>query len=162
MSSSNGKPARPRAADLLREAAIANAAANSKEKREQEIGQTLGQLYGELNNYWAHVQQKLCGIVPPRECWAEYSTSGDGDQYRACLGLIKYRGEWRICHGYYCLLDEDGPESWKPIHDCAVAERVALIDHIDKLRDAIIAKAEESIPEVQSAISKLAAVLERI
>jgi hypothetical protein len=161
MSSTNGKPARPRAADVLREAAIANAAANSKEKREQAVGETLGRLYGELNNYWAHVQQKLCALVPPRECWAEYRISGDNDEYRACLGLIKYRGEWRICHGFY-RIDECGPESWKPIHDCAVAERVELIDHIDKLRDAIIAKAEESIPEVQSAVSKLAAKLEKI
>jgi hypothetical protein len=162
MSSSNGKPAQPRAADLMREAAIAHAASVSKAKREQEIDQTLGQLYSELNNSWAHVQQKLCGIVPPRECWAEYSTSGEGDQYRACLGLIKYRGEWRICHGFYDATEDSGPKSWKPIHDCAVSERVALIDHIDKLRNAIIAKAEESIPEVRSAVSKLAAVLERV
>ncbi len=158
---SNGKPARPRAADLLREAAIANAATASKERRQQDVGEKLGQLYGELNNYWAHVTQKLCALVPPRECWAEYRISGDSDEYRACLGLIKFRGEWRICHGYY-RTDEDGPQSWKPIHECAVSERVELIDHIEKLRDAIIAEAEKSIPQVQNAVSKLAATLERI
>jgi hypothetical protein len=152
---SNGKPAQLPAIELIRQAVPI-------ETRQQVAAETLSPLYGELNNHWAHVQQKLRDMLPPRECWAEYRVWGDDEQYRACIGLVKWRGEWRICHGFYDAHEEDGPAAWKPIHDCSVSERVELIDHIEKLRDAIIAEAEKSIPQVQSAVSKLATMLKSI
>lgn len=152
---SNGKPARLRGVDFIRQHAPI-------ETRLELANSSLSQLYTELNNRWWEVQHKLCAMLPPRECWSEYKVWGENGEYRACLGLIKFRGEWRICHGVYNNHEENRPDAWKPVHDCSVAERVELIAHIEKLRDAIVAEAEKSIPQVQDAVSKIAAALARI
>ena len=98
---------------------------------------------------------KVARMFPPREAWAEFNIRGEGDQFRECLGLIKHRGAWRICHGFYNAIDDNAPPSWRPVADCSVAERVELVDHLPALRDAIVAEAEKSVTDVRKAVSKL-------
>ena len=98
--------------ELMREAAkAAEAEADAKaalEARREKAAETLSQLYGELNNFWTLAEQRLRSMLPPRECWFEYYQE---ERSRGCLGMVKYRGDWRICHGYYDILERNPPTS---------------------------------------------------
>ncbi|MGV3608928.1 MAG: hypothetical protein ACO1RA_21165 [Planctomycetaceae bacterium] len=142
--------------------------AASIDERCREVNQTLAALYKNLNDTWEQIEKKLRTLVPPREVWFAYHKadddprSGHGGCYCFCLGLIKYRGDWRICRGMYYEPQEGEPESWKPIVECSVSERVEAVKHVDGLRDAILDSAERSVPTVTMAIAELAKALERI
>jgi hypothetical protein len=113
-----------------------------------------------LNARWAGAEEKLKEMQSPRHVWIEYH-SEPADAYRPdefqvhdCLGLVRYRGEWRLCHGSYD--DREGsPSDWKPIIECAAEERVAAAPHILKLRERIVTSAEKFVAKVDEAIGKL-------
>jgi hypothetical protein len=128
----------------------------------QQVADSLAHLYTDLNGLWAEAEKKLREMFPPRESWTEYRIYGHDDQFRECLGLVKYRSEWRICHGFYDAHQCSAPQSWKTVAECSVAERVALVEHIEALRDAIVAEAAKSISEVQGAVAKLSDTLLRL
>jgi hypothetical protein len=137
------------------------------EERCFQVNQTLTTLYKDLNETWEKVEKKLRALVPPREAWFAFRTIDEDPRvgcggYHHCLGLIKYRGEWRVCRGTYYDPQECEPDSWKPIVECSVADRVEAVEHIDALRDVILESAEKSIPAVTTAVSELAKALERI
>ena len=84
-----------------------------------------------------------------------------------CLGLVKFRGEWRLCLGHFVRndcnphpCDPDEPMDWKPILDCSVEERVQAAPHIAKLREEIVASAEQYICKVDEAVAHLTTELE--
>jgi hypothetical protein len=138
------------------------------EERTQNASKSLSPLYDDLNKTWHAVEIKLRKMLPPRHTWVPYRFEVDEvDSSRQmgvwdCLGLVKYRGEWRVCNGRYHTLNESAPGTWKPITECAVEERVAAVDHVEALKEEILAGAEKSIPIVQSAVAKLAKTLAQI
>ena len=145
--------------------------AASIDERAKKANESLSALYKQLNEKWEAIQQKLRKMVPPREAWVSYKQidafpgpMGMNEsewEVHYCIGLIKYRGEWQICHGVYMDEQESEPGSWKPIVDCSVSERVEAVEHVDKLREEILISAEGSIPEVEKAIAILTTAIKQ-
>lgn len=140
---------------------------NRPTDRGRELNESLSLLYKELNDNWDAIERKLRTRVPPRHVWIAYRSWPDeddqqGGKVRVCLGLVKFRGEWRICHGRYNDMHEHEPDSWKPIVDCAVEERVDAVEHVGALVAAIDAAAEKSKPIVADAVAKLAKASENL
>ena len=84
-----------------------------------------------------------------------------------CLGLVKSEASGDCvlaissaddCNPHPC--DPDEPMDWKPILDCSVEERVQAAPHIAKLREEIVASAEQYICKVDEAVAHLTTELE--
>lgn len=130
----------------------------------QELAPVLDEKYKQLNSAWDAIEKKLRSMLPPREVWKAYRWYDDDPErpqgyINLCLGLIKYRGDWRICHGRYYEPHEFEPNAWKPITECSAEERVEAIGYVDVLRDAIIEKAEKTLPSIDEALAKAKEVL---
>jgi len=147
---------------------IADAEPSASDVRRAKVAETLTGLYDKLNQGWVAIEEKLRSMLPPREAWVSYASwdedyrDPEAGSIHACIGLVKYRGNWRICHGRYNDMHEPGPGSWKPIVECSVEERVAAVKSVDKLREEILNQAEKSIPKVNDAAAELAKALDRI
>jgi len=81
--------------------------------------------------------------------------------YCYCIGLMKYRSDWRICHGVYADMHEGGPDDWKPIMECSVEERVNAAPHIGKLRKKLVESAEKYVAKVDKAVAEMTTALEQ-
>jgi hypothetical protein len=110
----------------------------------------------------------------PRYVWVVYESDDiyperpDSPCDCKCLGLVKVRGDWRLCLGDFVRndcnphpADSDEPLNWKPVLDCSVEERVRTAPHIAKLREEIVVSAEHYITKVDEAVGHLSRALEQ-
>lgn len=77
------------------------------------------------------------------------------------LGVVKWNGSWRLCHGRSNTADPEGDTHWKPLADSSVMERICAVKHFDKLLQAIIDDKAKLEPEIEQAITTALASLER-
>jgi hypothetical protein len=142
------------------------------EERNRRTAEALAPRYDQLNRLWAEAEARLKAMQVPRYVWVVYKMEDvdPEDPYSPgaceCLGLVKFRGEWRLCLGHFVCerapspCDPDQPMDWKPILDCSVEERVKAAPHIAKLREEIVASAEQYISKVDEAVAHLTTALE--
>jgi hypothetical protein len=152
-----------------------SAARPNLDDRSRRTAEALAPRYEQLNQLWAEAESRLKAMQVPRYAWVicKHVPIDPEDQYSAdycdCLGLVKYRGEWRLCSGS-CVLDDfhpqlpgtEQPTNWRPISDCTVEERVEAAPHLGKLREAIVVSAEHYVAKVDEAIAQLTTALERV
>lgn len=120
--------------------------------------------YDQLNEKWEAAEKRLRSLHVPRPVWVCIrETDTDPDQpgcriEREYLGLTRYRGDWRICYdSWYEPNDQYSGE--KPITECSAELRVFAVAFLPKLHEAIVKSAEDFIPEVDKALSRLDAYL---
>ncbi len=140
--------------------------------RSHRAAEALGPLYNQLNQLWADAEARLKAMQVPRYVWVVYNREelDPENEYSPihceCLGLVKVRGEWRLCLGQF--VDDEfhqspsaphQPANWKPIADCSVEERVQAAPFVGELRAKIVDSAEHYISEVNEAIVHLSNAL---
>lgn len=139
----------------------------SVDNENEELNRTLESHLSQLNAAIDAHEKKLKAMMIPRDVWCVYHTEAVEDADGRCLGellyligLIKWQGAWRLCHG----IDEyPGPPSetrWKPLADSSIPDRLRASQHIQKLRAQVIEEKKKLIPEVEGAIEALAKSLE--
>ena len=136
-------------------------------ERNLKVAETLAEKLKTLNTQWSAIEKKLKEMQVPRYAYVRYNehdlfTNGMGSPCGwEVLGLVRYGGEWRLCHGNDNEIEE-GPPSWKPLAECSLEERVEAADHIDSLRLEIIQSAEKYVSKVETASAKLSSVLSKL
>ena len=141
------------------------------DERNQEINQVLDARFNQLNAAIEAHEAKLKKMMVARDAEVMYNKFEDTDdnmvssgQYQYYLGMIKQRGEWRLCHGTcyesYCGGPPDEGIDWKPLVEASVDYRINAADHVEELREAIVQSKEELVPELEKAIETLAKSLD--
>jgi hypothetical protein len=113
----------------------------------------------ELKRIWVQAEKTLkAKINPPRHVWVAYRkevTDPNGFERYDCLGVIRYRGEWRLCIAHYEEPHEEGPSDWKPMTDCSFEDRLDAAPHIFKLAKEIEKSEAELGPRIDDAVQLL-------
>ena len=130
----------------------------SLDERNKKAAESLSPRYDLLNQKWHEAEKKLKAMQSPRHVQIVYmeEDSSSGFTILHCLGLVKHRGEWRLCLSSHSNDEQQGPEvDWKPVIECAAEERVAAAPFILKLREEIVLSAEQFVAKVDDAVQKL-------
>ena len=138
------------------------------DERNDEVNKALESRFSQLNAVLETHEAKLKAMMVPKNVSVIYRSYADDDQqpggeYQFCLGMIKLRGAWRLCHAshYWSYNRPDDEPDWKPIVEASIEDRVRAAEHIEKLREAIVNEKEKLVPDVEKAIATLAKSLER-
>src|SRR5262245_7253879 len=101
------------------------------EQRARKAREELFARYDQLNALWLKAEEQIAKYHIPHA--VEYIYAPDdhpNDPTDSCLGVVKIKGQWRICHGYYRPAYEPFAYEWTPITECAAAIRVQVVKHI--------------------------------
>jgi hypothetical protein len=133
-------------------------------KRAAVAQQELFHRYDELTALWLKAEEELTKLHVPRtvcHVYADYEEDwhDPGSTVCLCLGLVKIKGKWRICHGAFQAHYAGEPDSWTPINDCSAETRVWAAKHLPGLREAVVKSAEDFVPKVDDAIKALKGAL---
>lgn len=140
------------------------------EERNDEVNRALEARFSQLNAALEEHEATLKSMMVPKNAWVMYASVENEDlragetygEYQSYIGMIKLRGEWRLCHADH-YFDYCGPPEdirWKPIVEASIEDRIKAAEHLDKLREAIVEAKEKLIPDVEKAIAILAKSLE--
>src|SRR4051794_8306165 len=91
-------------------------------ERDKLASQVLSTRYDALNQLITEAEIHLKLLKPLHSVWVEFgkqSTDSQPDSWEV-LGLVKYNGQWRLCHAYDDDLNEYGPRELKPLIECPV------------------------------------------
>lgn len=137
------------------------------DERNDEVNKALESRFSQLNAALDAHEAKLKAMMVPKNVSVIYRSYTDDDQepggeYQFCLGMIKLRGAWRLCHAshYYSYNRPDEEPDWKPIVEASIEDRIRAAEYIEKLREAIVKDKEKLVPDVEKAIATLATSLE--
>ena len=144
-----------------------SSAAPALTNQEQELIEHLSSRYDKLNALWKNAEEQLRQFMVPVEveyCYRSYIDVEDPvalqhnvktDEF---LGWVKWCGSWRLCFG---IADDScgAPPHWKPVTDCTIDRRMECIPHFAKLRKMVVEKAKATVPQLDTAIADLAAML---
>lgn len=140
------------------------------DERNDEVNKALEARFSQLNAALEAHEAKLKAMMVPKNASVVYRRYTDEDQvgnelgeYQFCVGMVKLRGEWRLCHArhYSSYISDDNEPDWKPIVEASIEDRIKAAEHLDKLREAIVETKEKLVPDVEKAIATLAKSLER-
>lgn len=138
------------------------------DERNDEVNKALETRFSQLNAALEAHETKLKAMMVPKNVSVIYRSYTDDDQqpegeFQFCLGMIKLRGTWRLCHAshYWSYSRPDDEPDWKPIVEASIEDRIKAADHIEKLREALVKEKEKLVPDVEKAIATLAKSLER-
>lgn len=139
----------------------------SIDDQNKELNEVLENRLGQLNSAIAAHEQALKAMMIPRDVCHCYLAEADKDEDGQIagtssfyLGMIKWQGAWRLCHGVEYWPGPDDRE-WKPLVDSSIPNRLRAASHFDDLRLKIIEEKKKLIPEVEATIEGLAQSLER-
>ena len=125
----------------------------SIEEKNNALNETIKNSLDALNNIIQEHEKALRAMTILRDVsytykrWDIEDEQGNptGHEEALLLGIRKWNGTWRLCHGYYN--DVQGTE-WKPLADSSVVDRLAAVPHIEKLQQAIVDDKEKLDHEV--------------
>lgn len=123
------------------------------ELSDSELVKHLGNAYESLNQVWEEAEADLRRFPIPygTEIILDVDEAGNEDW----LGFHKVRDNWHICYGVRNLCYEEEGGSVRPITECAVAIRMAMVEHFPKLRLQVREHAAQAVADVLAAASKL-------
>jgi len=135
--------------------------------RNDELNEALGTRLNQLNAAIDAHEKAMKAMMVPRtvkHCYLSEDILDDngqwtGNSYDYCIAMIKWQGNWRLCHDMKYSGDQSDFD-WKPLVDCSIPDRLRAAPHIDELRDKIVEEKEKIIPELEAAIEGLARSLE--
>jgi len=126
-------------------------------ERAENAQKTLFGRYDQLNAKWEAAEKRLRSMHIPREVSVPYLEEVDEygqPQVDYYIGLVKYRGEWRICtHSYHNPSGDS--TNWTPITEASAETRVELVQYLPKLHEAVVKSAEDFIGKVDEALKGL-------
>jgi len=142
----------------------------SLDERNNQANEALEARFSQLNAAFEEHEASLKAMMVPMDVWVVYRSCADQEhpsadvvgEYQWLIGMIKLKGTWRLCHGYYYEDYRGSPNddySWKPMVEASIEDRIRASAHIEKLREAIIASKEKLLPDLENAIATLAAGL---
>jgi hypothetical protein len=139
------------------------------DERNDEVNRALESRFSQLNAALEAHEAKLKAMMIPKDAWVVYKSYDDEDvpgqpkgEHQFCVGMIKLRGAWRLCHVHH-YVSYSWPEEdfdWKPLVEASIEDRIKAAEHIDKLREAIVKEKEKLVPDVEKAIATLAKSLD--
>ena len=140
----------------------------SPDDAESRVAAELSEQYRQLAALWGNAEERLLKFRIPIDVRVPCGTWDDlldqqgnsTPKVRSFLGFVKYGRGWRIC---WCQNHDHHPEhdwDWKPVVDCPVDVRREMFPHIDKLREAVVNAAKNSIPKLEKDIATFRKMLE--
>jgi len=138
-----------------------------QDEREQEVIKALRGRYDEIEALWNRAEEDLKRFRIPHA--VEHCYFSDGEQgypERHALWWMRYGKAWRIVHEIrtvYSAVDDKHPDEceWKPITECPLDQRLAMISEFENLRQKVIEAAEQAVPNLDEAISSFRKILKR-
>lgn len=130
------------------------------DERNAEVTAALTCRLEQMNSAIDDAENDLCEMGVFEECWITYSSWNpdpfeSGVEEHAHLGIAKIQGKWRYCHAYSHDAHPEFDLEWKPVRDASVRERIAALEHLDKVRHAIVETKERLIPLIEKTISQV-------
>lgn len=132
---------------------------NPETEREQQIIEALKGRYDQIEALWEQAEEDLKQFrVPHRVEHCYYSDYDHGYPFHQSLWWTRYGKGWRIVHEArtaYSEIDEkhDDECEWKPITECPLDLRLAMIAEFGNLRKKVVEAAEKAVPTLDEAIS---------
>ena len=130
--------------------------------RSRETTEALYARYDQLNELWIQAEKLLTQAHVPEpvffaydEPWYREPTAQEEPVATFCLGLLKVKGKWRICHGSRPFKLTDQEPDWNLITECSASERVMAAEHLPALYERVIESAKEFVQTVDTAIADL-------
>lgn len=79
--------------------------------------------------------------------------TGGGIYGERLISLQKFGGSWKVCYGevYY---QHDEVISWKPVGESPADIRIELLEHVNRLFEALVKSNEEYVAEIRAATQK--------
>ena len=133
--------------------------------REQQIIEALKGRYDEIEALWNKAEEDLKRFRIPHAVEHCYFSDYDHSYpIHHALWWTRYGKEWRICHEQrtaYSEVDDKHPDECdcKPITECSLNLRLAMISEFENLRRKVIEAAEKAVPTLDEAISNFRTIL---
>lgn len=134
------------------------------EEQNQELNDAANARLSQLRTIIEAHEQALKEMGVFRDVWYCYDSEPldyrDPNEYRSyayLIGMIKWRGEWRLCHDVQ--IDCEDETDWKPLADAAIALRMKAIQYIGNLRETIVEDKKKLNPLLDECIEKAAKLL---
>jgi hypothetical protein len=139
--------------------------ANADNHHEQQIINALTGRYDEIEALWKQAEEDLKRFRIPHP--VEHSYFSDYEHSypeHHALWWMRYGKAWRIVHEIrmaYSEVNEKRPDEceWKPITECPLDVRLAMISEFENLRKKVIDAAEQAVPTLDNAISSFRKIL---
>jgi hypothetical protein len=134
-------------------------------EREQQIIKALKGRYDEIEALWNKAEEDLKRFRIPHAVQHCYFSDYDhGYPEHHVLWWMRYGKAWRIVHeirtGYSEFDDKRDDEcEWKPITECPLDLRLAMIAEFQNLREKVVEAAEQAVPTLDEAISSFRKIL---
>ena len=140
---------------------------NPKDKHEQQIIKALKGRYDQIEALWTEAEEHLKRFRIPhavQHCYFRDYEHGWPEHH--VLWWMRYGKAWRIVHETrtaYSEVDDKHPDEcdWKPITECPLDLRLAMISEFENLRQKVIEAAEQAVPTLDEAISSFRTILKR-
>jgi hypothetical protein len=146
----------------------------SAANRQHKAIQALSPVLDQINQGFAEAEKRLRALHPIRDVWFSYRSEPTDpcqpdacDHINYCIGVAKYKGEWRLCcgttHDGYPQLDVAGVE---PVTETSRWVRVevaaSLPEWFPEIQERIAKAAEDFVPKAKNALEKMIAGLGQI
>jgi hypothetical protein len=139
---------------------------NPQADREEQVIKSLRERYDQIEALWTEAEEDLKRFrVPHRVEHRYYSDYEHGYPEHHGLWWTRYGKGWRIVHEVrtaYSEVDDKRPDEceWKPITECPLDLRLAMIAEFENLRKKVIDAAEKAVPALDDAIYSFRKILE--
>jgi hypothetical protein len=138
---------------------------NPQNEHEQQIIKALKGRYDEIEALWKQAEEDLKRFRIPhavQHCY--FSDYEHGYPEHHVLWWIRYGKAWRIVHEIrtaYSEFDDKRPDEceWKPITECPLDLRLAMIAEFKNLRQKVVEAADQAVPTLDEAISSFRKIL---
>src|SRR5262249_39199463 len=121
--------------------------------------------YDQIEALWTEAEEDLKRFRVPHRVEHCYYSNYDYDYpIHQSLWWTRYGKGWRIVHEVrtaYSEIDEKHHDEceWKPITECPLDQRLAMIAEFENLRQKVIEAAETAVPTLDEAISSFRKIL---
>ncbi len=130
----------------------------SIDDQNREVNEALDCRLSQLNAAIEAHEKALKAMTIARDVIHQYDEGYDfdGTCMLYSIGMIKWRGTWRLCHDTAVAEEvEEDEYYWKPLVDCSIADRLRAADPLDEFREKVVEAKKELIPVVEAAIKTL-------
>jgi len=123
-------------------------------------------LLSELSENWASIESALSDRGILKACQVGYHKIYDDRHTPPVgeheIGVRKLGGVWRVCRGFMDFVSGERGETWTPVVDLPIKDRIALLDHVEKLQEARVKSNAECVEDLKLANEKSKAIYERL
>ena len=128
----------------------------------------------QINKGFAEAEKRLRALQPVTDAWVAYRSEPE-DPMRPdacyhihyCVGIAKYKGEWRLCCGaMHDGCPDEEVAGVEPVSEKSRFDRVEVAEELPKwfpkLQERIAKAAEDFLPKATNALTRMTAGLGQI